>query len=200
MFAGSILDITSYKKAQDELRASRERLAFTTQAAEVGLWDWNLERNHMEWNEQMRSLVGVGPDQPVSFDLFYERVHPEDRDALDDSIRRVMEGIGRDFETELRVVHPDESIRWLQAWARRSGRGRAPTSSAAGVDITRRRLAELERERIASTPPDGAAAALVREAPFAIALTTGPQTASCWPTRPSRRCGTDRSASLAVRF
>ncbi|HHY88748.1 MAG TPA: PAS domain-containing protein [Chloroflexi bacterium] len=179
MFAGSILDITSYKKAQDELRASRERLAFTTQAAEVGLWDWNLERNHMEWNEQMRSLVGVGPDQPVSFDLFYERVHPEDRDALDDSIRRVMEGIGRDFETELRVVHPDESIRWLQALgsAEVGADGQPAIIRGLVVDITRRRLAELERERIAFEHyrQTELLQRLVREAPFAIALTTGPQ-------------------------
>jgi PAS domain S-box-containing protein len=179
MFAGSIFDITSYKKAQDELRASRERLAFTTQAAEVGLWDWNLERNHMEWNEQMRSLVGVGPDQPVSFDLFYERVHPEDRDALDDSIRRVMEGIGRDFETELRVVHPDESIRWLQALgsAEVGADGQPAIIRGLVVDITRRRLAELERERIAFEHyrQTELLQRLVREAPFAIALTTGPQ-------------------------
>ena len=179
MFAGSILDITSYKKAQDELRASRERLAFTTQAAEVGLWDWNLERNHMEWNEQMRSLVGVGPDQPVSFDLFYERVHPEDRDALDDSIRRVMEGIGRDFETELRVVHPDESIRWLQALgsAEVGADGQPAIIRGLVVDITRRRLAELQLERIAFEHyrQTELLQRLVREAPFAIALTTGPQ-------------------------
>src|SRR5690348_17049103 len=82
-------------------------------AAEVGVWDWDLELGKVEWSPRLAKLCGV---EPGSFAGNYKSllrcVHPDDRrivaNRLDQAWRKC-DG----FEQEFRTICADDSVRWL---------------------------------------------------------------------------------------
>ena len=138
----------AYRKLRENeqrLRESEERLRFATEAAEVGIWYLHPAEDRVTMTEGCRKLFGLPQtDQPLTFDDLTERIHTEDRERARKEILNALEG-GSEYDSEYRVVWPDESIRWVSA--RGLAQTGAPTSSEmrlAGValDVTARRRAE----------------------------------------------------------
>ena len=45
----------------------------------VGTWDLDLKTWALDWSDTARTLLGIGQDQPASYDLFLSRLEPDDR-------------------------------------------------------------------------------------------------------------------------
>src|SRR6185436_1946709 len=101
------------KRAEEELGASEAFLAEGQRLSHTGSWGWNASTGKLIWSEEHFRILGLDPqDTKPSLDVFWERVHPEDRIGL----RRTFESAirdKRDFEQEFRIVTPDWSIRHL---------------------------------------------------------------------------------------
>src|SRR5262249_58870126 len=81
-------------------------------------------------------------DVPVTLELIRTRVHPEDIPLLNDMVERAR-GPGTDFEYEVRLQMPDQSIKYLHmvAHGTRDQDGRLEYIAAV-QDVTARRLSE----------------------------------------------------------
>ncbi|HEY6948132.1 MAG TPA: MASE1 domain-containing protein, partial [Gemmatimonadales bacterium] len=53
-------------QATDALRQSEERLRLALDAARMGIWFWSLDTNHLAWDERLRQLYGLRPEERVS--------------------------------------------------------------------------------------------------------------------------------------
>jgi PAS domain S-box-containing protein len=93
-----------------------ERLRLATDAAQLGILEYFIDgRRH--WDARARALWGIGPDEPITYDLFMSRIHPEDRGLVEASIERVLDpqrSSGR-YEAEYRVVDDVGIERWVRA-------------------------------------------------------------------------------------
>ncbi|PYE56419.1 ATP-binding protein [Deinococcus yavapaiensis] len=144
--AGAVVhmrEVTHRKTVERQLRHSRERLLLALEAANMAMWDWNLETGELAWTGQMHVLLGASPTAPVSFDTFVAQVHPDDRARLARIVGDLIEN-GGVYDEEFRVVHPDGVVRWLQGVGdvRREG-GRSVRSVGVNFDVTARK--DLER-------------------------------------------------------
>src|SRR5207249_1517082 len=78
-------------RAAEALRESRERLEMVVESIHLGLWYWDVPANRLVWNDRSREQFGVPPGAEVNADLFFERLHPEDRSrvrkAIDDAVK-----------------------------------------------------------------------------------------------------------------
>src|SRR5437762_7325435 len=63
-------------------------------------------------SDKGRAIFNFGPDEHLSRELFLSRVHPEDRNAVDEAIERARAS-SQTFEFEYRLLRPDGDIRWL---------------------------------------------------------------------------------------
>ncbi|MEN6624069.1 MAG: PAS domain-containing protein, partial [Smithella sp.] len=54
-------DITQYKKTEEMLRQSNERLALALRASKAGTWDWDLTTGKVEWSTELFELFGLDP-------------------------------------------------------------------------------------------------------------------------------------------
>ena len=137
------------KMAERELVESREMLALALEASRMGSWSWNLVTNELIWSERCRALFGVGPEEPVSMDIFYERIHPGDRDGVRARLDETM-WQGKDYAAEHRVLHPGGGSHWLYAAGRATydqATGKPVRMSGVVFDITaRKRIEEDLRE------------------------------------------------------
>jgi two-component system cell cycle sensor histidine kinase/response regulator CckA len=111
-------DITERSRAVEALRAGDERTRFALESANVGIWDMDYTTGVLRWSETLEAQYGLAPGTfNGTFDEFIERVHPDDRQSLLDTVGAAMRS-GSDFSTQNRSLWPDGTVRWL------SGAGR----------------------------------------------------------------------------
>jgi PAS domain S-box-containing protein len=99
------------RNAEEALRASEASLAEAQRISHTGSWYWNVRTGEVRWSAEHFRIFGLDPAivQP-SHPVFLERVHPEDRPALEQTIERALQK--RDpFQHEYRVVLPDGAVR-----------------------------------------------------------------------------------------
>ena len=136
-------DITDLKRAQEALRVSEERLRLALEAARMGVWDWDLERNTIQWSEGLEPLFGLAPGAfGGTPEAFLELVFPDDRDAVRRSLTQAVEERSR-FDTEYRIRRPDGSVHWMAGKGKTSPGNDAPTRMVGvAMDVTDRKRAE----------------------------------------------------------
>jgi PAS domain S-box-containing protein len=135
---------TERKRAEEMLRESEERLCMAMSAAEMGTWRWDVVANQDTRGASFNRMLGLEAEestQPV--EDFLQRVHSEDRAAVDQEIKRSIRE--RDmYKAEFQIVCPDGTERWLrdQGMPFYDEQGRISYMTGAVVDITERRVVE----------------------------------------------------------
>src|SRR5213596_2901270 len=133
-------------RAEEALRESEARINLAANAANLGLWFWNLQDDELWVTEQWRRLFGFAESEPVSFDRVLQVVHPEDRERMKQRVQHMLEHGGGDHESEYRITRPDGSTRWIAGYGGVELDEHGKPAFARGVsrDITKRKIAEEE--------------------------------------------------------
>ncbi len=98
--------------AEAQLRED-ERRRLAIEAGQLGIWDWDVVRDRVEWSERVYELHGVKPGEFGGTVADFARlVHPEDAPAVGAGIERALQG-GQSFEAEFRAQLADGGTRWL---------------------------------------------------------------------------------------
>ncbi len=137
-------DITERKHGEMLLREATERLSLAQQAAEAGVWDWNLVSGEINWSPEMFSLFGLDPQStPASLEVWEALLHPADRVIASQRIRDCIDG-GEILNSEYRIIHPDGQTRWILAMGKTNydDTGQAIRMAGFCVDITEQKNAE----------------------------------------------------------
>jgi len=123
---------------------SEDRLKLALNAGKIGVWDWDVVRNRIEWSDLVYDIHGVerGTFRGALED-FAELVHPDDRERVDQAIRDALE---RDipYDIEFRVIHPNGEVHWVSPAAQvfRNAEGVPIRMLGAVTDVTARKEAE----------------------------------------------------------
>ncbi|MHC5765334.1 MAG: PAS domain S-box protein [Nostoc sp.] len=110
--------LREHKQAEVALAKSEEQLRLTLEFNHIGLWDWNVQTNEVTWNDNHYRLLGLEPEiSAASYQLWRDRVHPEDVDRIEQAVSNALvQHIN--FQGEYRVIFPDGRVHWL------TGKGR----------------------------------------------------------------------------
>lgn len=133
----------------EEVREGEERLRLALQAGRLGSWELDLNTMTLTSSERCKANFGMTAQAQLSYAEMLESIHPADRALIRDSIGdAVSTGAAQVMET--RVVWPDGSTHWVEISARVAfGRdGRAHRMVGVSLDITDRKLADAERDRL----------------------------------------------------
>ena len=97
---------------EEERQKLIERLNLATHAAQMGIWDWDIQKNELVWDDQMYRLYGLKPnDFGGAYEAWLNGVHPDDRAASNEVSQQAVRG-EKEYDTEFRVVWPDGTVRW----------------------------------------------------------------------------------------
>ena len=140
----AIVDISRRKIAEQALRQSEEQLRLAMEAAQMGMWYWEVDTDRFLHSEGLSVLFGGRADDPLTdYRVFRDRLHPEDRELLEATLRHAIRK-GADFQADGRVVWPDGSIHWLanRGQVHRGPDGHAQRVIGVAMEITDRKIAE----------------------------------------------------------
>ena len=129
--------------SEAELRETQDRMELAANAAELGMWMWDIVRDEVWITDKGRALFGFAPLEKIDFNRFRNRVHPEDRESVLRAVEKSLR-TGAEYESEYRAVLPDGQVRWI------AGRGQVEFNDdgqpvrmrGVSVDITKRKQAE----------------------------------------------------------
>ncbi len=138
------------RERQEALRTSEERLLLALDASRMGTWEWDTITRQVHSSDRAQALFGIPEGAFDGTQAGYLRtVHPEDRAAVGKDLSEVLSGARDDFEFLHRVIWADGSIHWIQVQGRSTRReGVLRRVNGTVVDVTDRRLAEAERDRL----------------------------------------------------
>jgi two-component system sensor kinase FixL len=80
----------------------------------VGTWDLDLSTRELEWSDTTRSLFGIAPEQPVTYELFLALLEPIDRERFDQAIKKIAE-VGGNLDISFRVGSGQNPGQWIRA-------------------------------------------------------------------------------------
>lgn len=143
--AGILLDISEAVERERALRHSEGQLREAQRMANVGHFRWDRSTGETTWSEQVYRIFDASPGEKLGRDVFFERVHPEDRDHLRSSARRAM-ARGETFEASFRFLVAGREVRHVHLAARPEPREDGRVRAYVGVlhDVTDRRRLEEE--------------------------------------------------------
>jgi signal transduction histidine kinase len=130
--------------AKRELIASEERLRFAMKAAEVGVWDWDIAGDRMEWVRQGDPYWDARGALVRTFEQGMKSVFPEDRERVESAFHECVRGEQPALSIEYRVVRTTGDVRWIDVRGQilRDAEGNPVRMAGAFLDITERRVLE----------------------------------------------------------
>lgn len=127
------------------LREREDRIGLAAESANLAFWSINFERKESWMSDKGRAIFNFGPDERLSRELFLSRVHPEDRNAVDEAIEGARAS-AQTFEFEYRLLRPDGETRWLISRGRYVSNDHGGVRELIGVaiDVTAQVKADLQ--------------------------------------------------------
>jgi signal transduction histidine kinase len=156
-FVGTLVDVTEQhlarvalegenaerRRAEEELRRSEAFLAEGQRISRTGSWAWNVTAGEVSWSAEQFRIFGLDPDTTTpSYDVFVDRIHPEDRAAVEDILEKAVRD-GSNFQFDFRIVTSDGATKYVYGQGHLAANGAKNTEFiGTTIDVTERRLAD----------------------------------------------------------
>jgi len=154
-FHGTTMDVTAQEILTQELRREQEYLAEAQSLTHVGSWACNLAtREIFHSSDENARLYGFDSSQgPLPFDLFYATILPEDERIIRAKLENAISA-GADYDVDFRIRRTDGAIRFLRGIGHHNPTQETGEYFGITMDITDRKRAEEERERLRQLEAD----------------------------------------------
>jgi PAS domain S-box-containing protein len=111
--AASVANWRLNEDVRSAMRESETRLEEAQRIAHVGSWEWELASDRVTWSNELYRIFGLDPSSwTPSYDRFVERVHGDDREAVERNIARTLE-TGEPLRYEARIRRPSGELRTI---------------------------------------------------------------------------------------
>jgi len=141
-------DVTRRKQDDAKMRLLTERLSLATSVAALGVWEWDVATNAMNWDATMVKIYGFALTPIDPYRQWSSAVYPDDLPAAEGALKEVMDHKGR-ASVEFRITRPDGALRHLAAaeGAILDRSGKVSRIIGMNIDITERKEAEANLKR-----------------------------------------------------
>jgi len=101
------------KERQKILLNLSESLNRAQQIAHLGNWEWDIQTNALWWSDEIYRIFGLEPQEcQATYDKFLERVHPEDREKIQEAVMDALKHHTR-YSLMHRIIRQDGTVRYV---------------------------------------------------------------------------------------
>ncbi|MEC9283116.1 MAG: PAS domain S-box protein [Bdellovibrionota bacterium] len=141
---GTYQDITAEKDLNQQLSEYRSRLSLALYSSGIGIWEWNLKTNFLDWDDKMFELYEVErQDFKNAYDAWAEVVSEDDL-ALVEEVLNESVVTKQDFRYEFKIETRAGRTKYIKAEARvfLNAAGEPEKMVGANWDVTEERVLE----------------------------------------------------------
>jgi diguanylate cyclase (GGDEF)-like protein/PAS domain S-box-containing protein len=127
------------------IRRREQQLSEAQKITHLGSWEWDAVSGEASASDELYRILGLEPEAaPVSRETFLERVHPGDRQSLQQVVEQALADRRKVTSHYFRVLRPDGSLRIVRGQIELSYDQRGEPLSMIGTchDVTEQRSAE----------------------------------------------------------
>lgn len=141
-------DIARGARLTHELEISEKRFNLAADSANLGMWEWDLEKDEIWVSPTRRAQLGFPPTGTITFEQLISRWHEGDRDKVRQAVNDAIQQ-RKAYQAEFRLVRGDGSMQWVCARGRVQvdEKGNPKRLTGISLDITARREAEVLAQR-----------------------------------------------------
>lgn len=139
-------EVSQRRAAESELVEKNAMLAAAQSIAKLGYWRWDIATGTIRWSDEMYRIWDVPFGSTVTYDGFSSRVHPADREMMNNIIQTAAQ-TGHYESTHHRIVLPSGEVRHILARGEAvydTEDGSITGLSGTAQDVTAQRTAELQ--------------------------------------------------------
>lgn len=151
-FIAQVEDINDLKQTEWVNKRLMERITLANEAGGIGIWEWELEPDIISWDKRMFEMYEVPAHLKPTWQLWYERIVPEDRPETERVIRDALASRIA-FKLEFRIAVTD-GIRHIRSLANRVLNKQGEVERLLGVSMDMTEVKQLnealyqEKERL----------------------------------------------------
>ncbi len=94
---------------------STQRLRVCLHATGIGVWDWDIESNHLYWDDSMYKLYDINPqDFSGAYDAWSSTLHEMDKDRANQDIQLALADLKK-FDLQFRIKNTNQEVRQIAA-------------------------------------------------------------------------------------
>jgi PAS domain S-box-containing protein len=137
-------DMARAARLARELEISEKRFNLAADSANLGMWEWDLEKDEIWVSPTRRAQLGFPASGRITFEELISRWHADDRDKVRRAVNDAIQN-GKDYQVEFRVVRADGRMQWVSARGRVQvdEHGKPKRLTGISLDITARKEAEV---------------------------------------------------------
>ena len=138
------------EESEARLRASEDRLQLAVEAAELGIWDWDVANDRLVWDDSLYRLYGVRKEEfSGAYDAWSRCLVPEDIARANADVQAALRG-DREYRCDFRIRRTDGAISTIRGVAQviRGADGQPVRMVGMNRDVTDLISAEREREQL----------------------------------------------------
>lgn len=112
---GTLRDVTDRRAREQEVQELKERLELAVDGANLGVWDWDMRTDEVQFNDNWATMLGYDPDEIGShLEEWEHRVHPDELKLVEDALEKHITGKTDYYDTEHRMRTADGSWKWIR--------------------------------------------------------------------------------------
>ena len=132
----------------NELVKNKKKLDEVFEASGEGMWDWNIQTNHVDHNHTWYDILGLNSKRDFNTDIS-TLIHPEDKENVLRKIENTLNDNSKNYQSEHRLFKNNGEIVWVMdkgsivEW---DGKGNPLRMAGSFSDITERKNAQSKIE------------------------------------------------------
>ena len=137
-FVSVFTNITERKKAERLIEKNRMMLNQAEELAYLGSWEWDIKNDVLSWSDELYRIFGVDKTSfHPSFKAFIEKVHPENRKFVKNSLHNMIK-TGEPVSYNEKIIRPDGEVRVLstRSVAQKNSKGEVYSLIGSCLDVT----------------------------------------------------------------
>lgn len=113
---GTNTDITEQRETQRALKESEQKLRMAKDSNRLGAFEYYLQHEQTEWDPLLHDIWGLKPGEKATQEVFWEGIHPEDRECTRQAIGRAMdpENDGHYYSVYRVINRRTGQVTWLE--------------------------------------------------------------------------------------